>query len=735
VTENTNAKTPDTGGAATTTKTETSGGPPWIPIIGLGALAAGVGVFLLTRDTKADPDSAIDGILAGLQGMSGDPDIKPTAHDCYEAWQRAVADYFDNRSALLQKYATTLMGYTQQFNTAMTQLDTFKTNYGVLLSESSEMQAALQRWTEVQSVDKKADLVVAAATLTVGAGSLAIKGGKWVVTKMTAEGVELSAEAIAAQRTAAGLAAGAGKLEQAMNAAANIEKALAAAPMTNPMQPSAVVISALAKEAGRDLVAVIAENGGSIEAATEKLFWEVFAKRGYHFLPNAGAMAAKFEKPTYMMGQLIKSIPPELIAEGFGDASQVLPRLVANVRIALAKAASSGGSAAAALDGSFQAASDISQLMQWAGADSANFWRLLEGAVAPTEVAIADAQVLAAERNVATLQKLIKAGQDLEHNEPLLQEAIQGLRDAWAAAPKAQYVEKLFTPEDIALLKKIVEAGGDMDKLAQLAPALQASSPALQALSGQVPAMGMALQGGGSLITPVPGVMPIQTIDVLAFNQSIGINDNAGYALLGTAWGMFAHPFTTAGQLRAGLEMTAATEEFLERNSATLLEQADALQRARDALQNMAKGIENSRFAGDLEAALAKIGADLDAMERVVSNCPELSQSIRDEVRGYRAGYQEMCNTLRNVSTFLTEAAAMANRLAAQLDQAIQQRTATTLVDPSTATLVEAARTLLLAEMSVTRAAALAGSDKAPAPSFGMPPSVQAELKAFEQKK
>src|SRR5262249_44638069 len=158
---------------------------------------------------------------------------------------------------------------------------------------------------------------------------------------------------------------------------------------------------------------------GGIEAATEKLFWEVFAKRGYHFLPNAGAMAAKFEKPTYMFGKLINTIPKELIAEGFGDAGQVLPRLVANLRITLGKMAGEGaaaGEAAATAEASFQGAADASQLMQWAKADPANFWRLLEGAVAPTEMAIADANVLAAERTVGQLQNFIKAGQNVEHN-------------------------------------------------------------------------------------------------------------------------------------------------------------------------------------------------------------------------------------------------------------------------------------------------------------------------------
>ncbi|HEX5097532.1 MAG TPA: hypothetical protein VFX21_16015, partial [Acidimicrobiia bacterium] len=342
--------TDDTGASstgATTTTTEKDDGPPWIPIIIAGAVISTTGLFLLTRNRgkTEDPESAIDGILQGFEGTSVDQPPAMTADDCWEAWQRAVAIYADDRAALLEKYAAMLDGFTGQFGTAMGGLDTFRENYGALLSASSEMQAAVQRWTEVQSVSKKTDLVVTGVTLTVGAGSLAIKGGKWVATKFATTGAELTAEAIAAQRTAAGVAVGAQKLEQAVNAATNINKALAAAPMTNTMQPSAVVITQLAKEAGRDLAAVIAESGG-IEAATEKLFWEVFAKRGYHFLPNAGAMAAKFEKPTYMFGKLINSIPKELIAEGFGDAGQVLPRLVANLRITLGKMA--GGGAAAA---------------------------------------------------------------------------------------------------------------------------------------------------------------------------------------------------------------------------------------------------------------------------------------------------------------------------------------------------------------------------------------------------
>jgi hypothetical protein len=225
--------------------------------------------------------------------------------------------------------------------------------------------------------------------------------------------------------------------------------------------------------------------------------------------------------------------------------------------------------------------------------------------------------------------------------------------------------------------------------------------------------------------------MPVQTIDILAFNQSIGISENAGRALLHTAWGMFAHPFETAGQLRAGLETTAATQEFLEQNRDRLLEQGAALQQAQNALENKATGIDNSRFAADLDALLGKLADDLAEMERIVDRCPDLPQSVRDEVAQYRAGCDEMSNTLRNVARFLTEAAALARKLAAQLDRAMQQRTATTLVDPATATLVEAARTLLLAQMSVTRATALAGSATAPPPTFGLPPQVSAELKAF----
>ncbi|HEX5095547.1 MAG TPA: hypothetical protein VFX21_06015, partial [Acidimicrobiia bacterium] len=145
-------------------------------------------------------------------------------------------------------------------------------------------------------------------------------------------------------------------------------------------------------------------------------------------------------------------------------------------------------------------------------------------------------------------------------------------------------------------------------------------------------------------------------------------------------------------------------------------------------------GIDNSRFANDLEGLQAKHAAELDDMERTGDRCPDLPQSVRDEVAQYRAGFDELSNTLPNVARLTTEAAALARKLATQLDQAMQQRTATTLVDPATATLVEAARTLLLAQMSVTRATALAGSATASPPTFGLPPQVQAELKAFDKK-
>jgi len=278
----------DPGQAAPVSSTE-SGGPGWPLWVGLGGLAliGGGGLATWQRNRAAAATAVASGNLP-QSGMGSDDgalnldDLKqysqgPLAATAVTAIDTSDADWkalLKIESGIQERYMgdfkamlTEITGHYNAYHEAITR---FKEKFVLILSGSTEMQGYLQQWADTQKVAKKQDLAFAVITLVWGAGSLGLKGVRWLRAPKTAAGAEAaggralgSADELATADTVLGEAATVIDKPRALGQVDEAYKAYAA-------------------EAGIDVEQWFARYGADWERAHIDLIALVARNRGWH---------------------------------------------------------------------------------------------------------------------------------------------------------------------------------------------------------------------------------------------------------------------------------------------------------------------------------------------------------------------------------------------------------------------------------------------------------------------
>ncbi|MCL1595371.1 MAG: hypothetical protein M3132_13560 [Actinomycetia bacterium] len=273
-----------------------AGGPGWPLWLGLGGLALiGAGGLTTWQRNRAAAATAVASGELPRSGMVADdgaltledlqqygsgtlaPPVPVIADTSDADWKALLkieseiqARYMGDFKALLKE----IVGHYNAYHAAITR---FKEKFVLILSGSTEMQGYLQQWADTQKIAKKQDLAFAVITLVWGAGSLGLKGVRWLRAPKAAAGAEAagtralgSADELATADTILGEAATVIDEPQALGQLDEAYKAYAA-------------------EAGVDADKWFARYGADWERAHVDLIKLVARNRGWHGITTEAA--------------------------------------------------------------------------------------------------------------------------------------------------------------------------------------------------------------------------------------------------------------------------------------------------------------------------------------------------------------------------------------------------------------------------------------------------------------
>ncbi|MCH7668117.1 MAG: hypothetical protein IIC71_02785 [Acidobacteria bacterium] len=266
---------------STTTDDDTGSFPIWIPLVVLGAAVGGYFIYRNTqtrvtttqttdaRDiTDADLEQYRDGDLSSYTDVYAPATTMTTSFD--EDWTALLAIEDEIQKRYMDDLKSLLTEVVAKYNAFHTAITLFKEKFVKIASGSTGLQGYLQRWFDVRKTAQEQDLAFGIITLVWGAGSLGLKGVRWLRAPKAATSVETGAARVlgSADELATGetvLAEGATVIDGGRRAK-GLDK----------------VYDAYAAEVGIDGEAWIERFAGDFPRAQQALIEIVARSRGWH---------------------------------------------------------------------------------------------------------------------------------------------------------------------------------------------------------------------------------------------------------------------------------------------------------------------------------------------------------------------------------------------------------------------------------------------------------------------
>ncbi|MCH8986154.1 MAG: hypothetical protein IIB04_06010 [Acidobacteria bacterium] len=189
---------------STTTDDDTGSFPIWIPLVVLGAAVCGYFIYRNTqtrvtttqttdaRDiTDTDLEQYRDGDLSSYTDVYAPATTMTTSFD--EDWTALLAIEDEIQKRYMDDLKSLLTEVVAKYNAFHTAITLFKEKFVKIASGSTGLQGYLQRWFDVRKTAQKQDLAFGIITLVWGAGSLGLKGIKWLRAPKAATSVETGA--------------------------------------------------------------------------------------------------------------------------------------------------------------------------------------------------------------------------------------------------------------------------------------------------------------------------------------------------------------------------------------------------------------------------------------------------------------------------------------------------------------------------------------------------------------